>query len=338
MAIAKNREKIILTVIAFVTAILFFVLANTSQAQAASITQTGQTQTDITVSWKTYAQQNPSSNYTMLSQNIQVGTDSKTAQAAKKISLGANTTSYKISGLKGGNLYYVILNFTYSKDDEEQAATYSGSYSGKVKTLPGQVKGVKQARWWYYTKKVDFKWTVQNGVDGYQWTVKKASSGKTIKTGKSNNKSSNPEARCDIKNNVVYTVTVCAYSTINNQTYWGAASKTAYLFTQPMCNKKTKAKNGKLKISWGKIAGVTGYKVYVSTKEKSGYKRVKTVSKKKKSISIKKFKGARISKYKSYYVYVVAQKKVGSTKYKSGKHYTFKVNGSSKPVIYWSFN
>ncbi len=333
MVQVKTQTKAMFAIVAFAAAILCFMLANTAQAQASGITQTAQTQSSITVSWTPYAQ--TETNYTMVSQNVQIGTDYSYAEDAKEVSIGAYDSNYTFTGLKAGSEYYIRVNYVYKSSSGYRGSSYYYLYGAK--TLPGQVTGLKQVKWWYFIKSVEFGWTGQTGVDGYTWTVRKASNGKKVASDTVKYASSKPSDQCDVKNNVVYTVTVRAYSIINNTTYWGKTSKTAYLFTQPMCNNKTKAKAGKLTISWGKIDGVTGYKVYVSTKQKSGYKCVKTVGKSKKSVSIKKFKGKKISKSKKYYVYVVAKKKVGKTTYTSGKHYTHTVQGSSKPSINWTY-
>lgn len=98
-----------------------------------------------------------------------------------------------------------------------------------------------------------------------------------------------------------------AYSAWSNYKYIGM-SKTF---------KGTSTKKA-IRANWSKVSGATKYVVYVSTKENSGYKKVKTVSAKKRSVSITKVNKKRIKKGKKYYVKVVAQSKVGKKTVSSG--------------------
>lgn len=69
---------------------------------------------------------------------------------------------------------------------------------------------------------------------------------------------------------------------------------------------------GKLKVNWSKVKGATKYIVYTSDKENSGYKKVKTLSAKKRSITISKIKGKKLKKKKTYYIKIVpVSKKLG---------------------------
>jgi hypothetical protein len=71
----------------------------------------------------------------------------------------------------------------------------------------------------------------------------------------------------------------------------------------------------KLKVSWSKASGATSYTVYVSTKSDTGYKKVGTVSAKKRSIVISKYKNKSLKKGTKYYVRVVSNVKVGKKTY-----------------------
>lgn len=294
-----------------------------TKVYAASITQTSQTKDSVTINWEAYR------NATEYS--VQIGTDRTTRDASVPVVLSANQTSYTFNSLKPGTEYYVKVNYKY----QGYSQIHEGYYTECIKTLPGKVTGLKQTKWWYYAESVDFEWIPQTGVDGYIYIVKdnknKSVANKTV-GGYSKSGS------CRTKNTKVYSVTVQAFSDINGKRYYGDVSDKAYLFTQPMCNaKKTKVTGSKLKITWDKVSGVTGYDVYVSTKEKSGYKKVKSLSKTKSSYTLSKFKGKKISSKKSYYVYIVGKKKVGKTTYTSGRHYTYKIKGKSGKLN-WTFN
>lgn len=81
-------------------------------------------------------------------------------------------------------------------------------------------------------------------------------------------------------------------------------------------DKKTKKKVRGIKISWGKVKNATGYDVYLGTKKKGTYKKVASVSGKKKSATIKKYGKKSIQK-KAYYYYVVAKCKDGDVTVRS---------------------
>ena len=66
---------------------------------------------------------------------------------------------------------------------------------------------------------------------------------------------------------------------------------------------KAKKKAGRTVLSWKKVKGATGYKVYRSTKKNGKYKKVKTITKK----SLVTFKAKKSNK--KYYYKVVAYKK-----------------------------
>ena len=72
-----------------------------------------------------------------------------------------------------------------------------------------------------------------------------------------------------------------------------------------------KAGTGKMKLTWKKVSGATGYQVYMSTKKSSGYKRVATIKKNKTVTYTKKS----LKKGKTYYFKIRTYKKVGKTTY-----------------------
>lgn len=84
---------------------------------------------------------------------------------------------------------------------------------------------------------------------------------------------------------------------------------------KPKTNKIRKLKkSGKssVKIYWTKVSGTTRYQVYMSTKKKSGYKRIKTASAKSSSYTKSKLK-----RKKRYYFKVRSYKRVGGKNYYS---------------------
>lgn len=275
---------------------------------SASVSQTGATQNSITIQWT------PGSK--ALRYRVYVGESYSTAKLYA--TLPASATSATISGLPAGSEKYVKVEYDYQGYSKVYTSTAGTKYDAK--TLPGKVTGLRQKSWWYFTKSFDAIWDRQAGADGYEWIVYK-SNGKKFRQGKTTYNSMQPQFQVQkISNNMVYSAKVRAYTTINGKQYVGAWSDPAYFFTQPRVTKASVSGN-KLTVKWKKVSGATGYTVYVSTKPKKGYKKVKTVGKNTSSVTISKLKGKKFSPKKKYYVYVATNKKVGKRRYDSGKLY-----------------
>lgn len=200
------------------------------------------------------------------------------------------------------------------------------------KTLPAKVSGVNQTKWWYYAKSVDFAWTDQPVAD-YEYVIRNNKN----KIVSKNTSLGNSGYLSKVSNTMVYNVQVRGYITVNGQKYYDKWSDKAYLFTQPMV-KKASVSGSKLKITWSKVSGVTGYDVYVSAKEKSGYKKVKSLSSSKSSVTVSKLGGKKFSSKKTYYIYIVGKKKVGKTTYTSGRHYSYKLKKGKNGSLQWTFD
>ena len=81
---------------------------------------------------------------------------------------------------------------------------------------------------------------------------------------------------------------------------------------------KRKKNRKKITVTWKKIIGASGYRVYISTKCTVGWKKVKSLSSKKKSCTITKYGKKKLSKKKTYYVKVQYLTKVGKKNVASG--------------------
>ena len=103
---------------------------------------------------------------------------------------------------------------------------------------------------------------------------------------------------------------------IGNWTYAGYSSAKKTVVVKPKeTTIKSLKKSGKkaVKITYKKVSGVSGYQIYMSTKKKSGYKKIATLSSKKSSYTKGKLK-----KGKKYYFKVRTMKKVsGKYRYSS---------------------
>ena len=325
----KQTRRILMTLVLGV----IIALAGKTTVDAAGITQTAQTQDSITINFDSAAAGvtgksvlvSWTATLTHKDENYNDVQDQTTAV------LTPDVKEYTFTGLSVGSQYRVRVDYTYKGSSGKEYPTYT---TADICTAPGKVTGLNQAKWWYYIESVDFTWDEQSACK-YEWIAYQGKKQVATDSAAYSNKGS-----FKVKNNKIYTVQVRAYTTINDQVVYGDWSDTAYLFTQPMISKKngiTIDGSGRMKVKWGKISGVTGYEVYASTKELTGYKKVASVKAKKGSATIKKLGKKKFSKKKTYYVYIVAKKKVDGVTYTSGRHYSMKYKKGSTSLR-WSFN
>ena len=322
----KQTRRILITLLLGVV----IAFAGKTTSEAATITQTTQTQDSITINFDSGL--TGSSVLTVWKATLQVKDDNyNDVLVQESAALTPDVKDYTFIGLAPGTEYRVRVDYTYKGSSGKE---YSTDKSTAICTAPGKVTGLNQTTWWYYVKSVDFAWDKQSACK-YEWVAYQGK--KQVANG---SESSTNKGSFSIKNNKLYTVQVRAYETINGQVLYGDWSDTAYLFTQPMISNKKGVVidgSGKMKVKWEKIDGVTGYEVYVSTKELTGYKKVASVKAKKGSATIKKLGKKKFSKKKTYYVYIMAKKKVDGVTYTSGRHYTMQYKKGSN-TLRWSFN
>lgn len=299
------------------------------KAWAYGITQTAATTNSATISWED--PNKDSSSYETTGYTVSWGADYNSA--TNKVALPAEQTSYTVTNLKAGTKYYVKVEYSEKSLRTGNANTYTVGSSSDVASRVTTPTGVKQSKWWYYINKVDFTWNKQNAADKIEYRVYQVGKKKVFAKQTATYPSNEFEVN-KVKNNAMYTVEM----RVHDKWGWSGWSKKAYMFTQPMAVAgKTKVKGNKLTVTWNKIKGATSYTVYASTKEKKGYEKLKTVKASKNSLTVKKIGKTKVNAKKKYYVYVVANKKVGKTTYTSGKHYTYQVKGKSGTVR-WTFD
>lgn len=277
----------------------------TCPAEITDLKQTGATTSSITISWS----------------KIAGATAYKVCRFANGSEYVIATTinnSYTITGLKNNIVFpydvYVkpIRNIgTYTA---EQKVEYSYQVdhidSADVRLVPGKVQNVHGEYYYSSLKKVTFDFDKIEHGSGYAYELCNYK-GKKITSG-----TCSPNGYNELKNIKIgqfYRVRVRAYTTVNNKVLYGAWSDYCAFAQQPKVN--IKRSGSKLKFSWKKVKGAKDYTVYVSTKQRSGYKKVATTKKTK--YTLKKFKKKKLNKKKTYYVYVVANTKVGKKKFKS---------------------
>ncbi|MCH5265228.1 MAG: fibronectin type III domain-containing protein [Lachnospiraceae bacterium] len=269
--------------------------------QVEGLTQTGATTNSISMKW------NPVS-----------GADSYSVYRYNGYSdhtlLGTTTdTSYTVSGLTASQevRYFVIAKATTATGISGESSSFTGAY---MHTAPGKVSYVAMTNYWDWSQEAKYGWNSVNYVSGYQFQLQNYK-GKNLLTKET---TSNYIYVKPFKKGVFTKARVRAFITINNQRYYGAWSDYDYNASAKKVTLKRTGNGKKITVKWKKIQGAAGYTVMISTKSDSGFKKVKTLGKKKTSISITKCGKKKLKKGKTYYIRVKYLTKVGNKKVASG--------------------
>lgn len=291
---------------------------------SAAVTQTGKpTATSGTISWGS----------AVGATGYQIWYSASVLQKQKCIGTTAST-SYVLKGLNKDSSHFVtVIPYTDINVGTPNAGavitnTYSFFISGNdcfVKTLPAKVSELQNYQWKPNSKDLTVVWKEGNVADGYELVFYNDKNKQVKKVSVPYGKYTYNSYKCTkVKKNTYCKVKARAYVTVAGKKYYSAYSKPIYCISEPKMNKQGKFGNGYIEFSWKKVNGATGYDVYISTgSSNSSYKKVASLGKNKTTYSATKFKGASISKYKTYNFYVVAKKKVGGKTYKSVKTSSF---------------
>lgn len=252
-----------------------------------------------------------------------VYSQSGTANEFTKETTGTSVTLKKLS--KDAR-YTIQVRAGMKYTDGRGRAWGPGTTKYDVPVKPTKVEGVKVKGYYQNLSKINITNKAKTCADGYQYQLYTAYKGqdketlvKSISVNQNNPSSSNMVSAnmkvSALNKHNFYKVRVRAYSlNSKNEKIYGVWSSWKYVSPQPDVTKKQKVKKG-IKIKWDKINGADNYVVYVSTKKDSGYKKFQTTGKN--STTITKYGKNKLKSGKTYYFYVVAQKKVDN-KYLSG--------------------
>lgn len=182
--------------------------------------------------------------------------------------------------------------------------------SHNVKTLPGKVAGLENTSFGTNNKSARIEWEKTEVAEQYEYIVSD-NKGKKIRTDTVSAWYVNVEKLSD---NRFYLVKVRGCITLSgNRKKTGAWSDPLYFAASPG-KESLRAENAgnAIEVSWGKVAGATGYTVYISEKRNSDYRKASTVNAAKRNLKIKKFNKKKLVKGKTYYIRVVAVKQTKS--------------------------
>ncbi len=271
------------------------------QLPSDSIVFTGATETSASIAWT------PVEGATHYTVNYWRETEKEDTCS----SVVVTTPSATLSNLSN-NTEYTISVYPYRTNGIFTAKQSWGRKIYDVPTLPTKVTGVDCTTFSLNKSKgsicLDFD---RNEVaDGYKYEIYKYNGKKPLITGTYSYHSISLQ-NSKLKANQIYKVRVCGYvSTTDNQMKFGKWSD--YDYISRCCaagTKLQKVAGNKIKASWKKVKGATGYTVYVSTKYNGKYKKMATT--KKTSVTLKKA----IKKKSYYYVRIVPNYKKGKKTY-----------------------
>ena len=264
--------------------------------------QTGATANSITMSWNAME---GATSYDVYRYN---GYDNYTPVATD-----VTATSYTVTGLVANSevQYFVVAK---KKVAETGIVGQSTEYERlAMRSVPAKVTLLAITNYWSSLGIVDYGWAPMNNVSGYQFELRN-SSNKVLNTQDSGRSSVSVSP---FPKGVFTKARVRAYITVNGQKIYGSWSDYIYNGITKNCKVKRSANKKKITVSWNKVTGATGYKVSIATSKNGKYKKVKTLGKNKKSLTITKYGKKKLSKKKKYYIRVEYQIKVGKKTYTS---------------------
>lgn len=240
------------------------------------------------------------------------GADGYTVQILKNgkwVSVGNFVgTSAQISGLLPGSVNYVHIAAYASSNGK----TYIGNYntSVKIETTVGAINPRISA---YANNFVTLIWDKQTAANGYEVFKYDASSKKYVLYKNITNPNTNTCKVTGLASNKKYSFKVRAYQIDDSEKTYAPFSAVVSQYTsiaKPKLNSAKSTSKKKIKASWSKVGGASGYQVMWST-YKNFSKNYKTKSVKSKYLS--KTVTAAQSK-KTYYVRVRAYKTINGKK------------------------
>ena len=293
-----------------ITAMLMLIFGSAFGVEAAkgiNLTLSSVTENSVTVKWNAV---------TGASSYILAYAEDSDNSAVKSVTLNSKVTSYKIA-LQKDTFYYVAVG---ARDAAGKTIAYSDSIPAAA--APGKVTGAEVVSWNKSGTGASF--TINNNPAKNTWGGLEyrflSSKGKIVKSG---TVMAFPFTVSSLTSKQIYKLSVREYVSLNGKKFYGPWY-TKWIVPEPKLKKAKLASNTRIKVSWRKVKGATKYIVYGSTNPSKGFKKIKTVSKKKSSYIVSKVNKKRLKMYQNYYFKVVACKgkiKSKSTSYEGGYIY-----------------
>ncbi len=231
-------------------------------------------------------------------------------------------TSYVFTNLEAGKGYYIYLKYLSNKDTDtlEQKNVYASLIAY---TMPPAPTNVEQSFWSTPRNKTVVTWDAIQGATGYKVDIVDNDGEDLTKSVETNS------ITLSTKDIGYYKIKVCAYITLasTNKTYYGDYSNTIRVYAQPLINETDEGydvsiQKKKMVLTWEKVSQAQGYEIWVSTKKKGPYTKVKTITNKNTtSAKINKFNGKKFNPKGKYYVFVCGYRMSNNIKTRTSSNY-----------------
>jgi len=243
----------------------------------------------------TWAAVNGATGYVVYRSTAKDGTYSKVGTATGK--------SYNNTGLTTNTTYYYKVRAYRTVGTTNVYSNYSSVVSAKpIPATPTSVKAVSSSY-----NSIKTTWAAVNGATGYVIYRSTAKDGTYSKVGTVTGTSYN---NTGLTTNTTYYYKVRAYrtvGTINVYSNYSSVVSAKPIPATPGSVKAARASSTSIKVSWGKVAGASGYQVYRATSNTGTYSSVGTTT----SLS---YTNSKLTTGKTYYYKVRAYRTVGSTR------------------------
>ena len=217
--------------------------------------------------------------------------------------VSSKNNTYTNTGLITGTTYYYKIRAYKTVGNENIYGSYSTIFSGKTKGL-SQVKNLKQT----VAEKTSVKlsWSKVSNASGYRVYRSTSKDGTYKLVADLSGSSKTSYTNKNLSPGKTYYYKVRAYKKVGSNRDYGSYSSKLKASTK--CNapviSTTSNDKGKVKITWKKVSGASGYAIYRSTSKNGSYQKIKTL----KSGSTLSFTDTNLKSKKTYYYKVKAYK------------------------------
>ncbi len=220
-----------------------------------------------------------------------------------------STGSYSDKKVTMGATYYYRMRAYKKVDGKKIYGPYTKQVKQRAQVATAVITSAKRASY----KSIKITWEKVSGASGYAVykSSKKSGTYEKVETIKSGKTLTYTDEDCSCGKTYYYKVR--AYRTYKKKNYYGSMSEIVSGKATPNKVKydgKNFSQRTTVTLKWKKASGADGYRIYYSTKSKSGYKLAKTITKNKTLSWTKK----KLDPDKTYYFKIRAYKTVKKEK------------------------